>query len=105
MEFLDNKVFNDLAESRSVLLGNLESINNVLPKSGSAWNQGTNLLMLPDSSITRFLITLCPLVTAGHSLGYSDLGEFNERVVITPRQGGNARRNENGYHHNTMVSI
>ncbi|GJX83653.1 reverse transcriptase domain-containing protein, partial [Tanacetum coccineum] len=23
---------------------------------------------------------------------------------VTPRQGGNARRNENGYHHNTMVS-
>ncbi|GKC81746.1 hypothetical protein Tco_1137463, partial [Tanacetum coccineum] len=24
--------------------------------------------------------------------------------IVTPRQGGNARRNENGYHHNTMVS-
>ncbi|GJW14547.1 reverse transcriptase domain-containing protein [Tanacetum coccineum] len=24
--------------------------------------------------------------------------------AVTPRQGGNARRNENGYHHNTMVS-
>ncbi|GKC71511.1 reverse transcriptase [Tanacetum coccineum] len=24
---------------------------------------------------------------------------------VTPSQGGNARRNENGYHHNTMVSI
>ncbi|GJW77322.1 hypothetical protein Tco_0139004, partial [Tanacetum coccineum] len=25
-------------------------------------------------------------------------------MIVTPRQGGNARRNENGYHHNTMVS-
>ncbi|GJZ43071.1 putative reverse transcriptase domain-containing protein [Tanacetum coccineum] len=25
--------------------------------------------------------------------------------AVTPRQDGNARRNENGYHHNTMVSI
>ncbi|GJX06216.1 putative reverse transcriptase domain-containing protein [Tanacetum coccineum] len=25
--------------------------------------------------------------------------------TVTPRQGGNARRNEKGYHHNTMVSI
>ncbi|GJS25727.1 hypothetical protein Tco_0486347 [Tanacetum coccineum] len=24
---------------------------------------------------------------------------------VTPRQGGNARRNEKGYHHNTMASI
>ncbi|GKA41420.1 ribonuclease H-like domain-containing protein [Tanacetum coccineum] len=26
------------------------------------------------------------------------------KAVVTPRQGRNARRNENGYHHNTMVS-
>ncbi|GJX35295.1 retrotransposable element Tf2 [Tanacetum coccineum] len=26
-------------------------------------------------------------------------------IHVTPRQGGNARFNENGYHHNTMVSI
>ncbi|GJY28198.1 hypothetical protein Tco_0403965 [Tanacetum coccineum] len=25
-------------------------------------------------------------------------------IAVTPRQGRNARRNENGYHHNTMVS-
>ncbi|GKA61609.1 hypothetical protein Tco_0761128, partial [Tanacetum coccineum] len=24
---------------------------------------------------------------------------------VTPHQGGNARRNEKGYHHNTMASI
>ncbi|GKC31730.1 hypothetical protein Tco_1039024 [Tanacetum coccineum] len=24
---------------------------------------------------------------------------------VKPRQGGNARHNENGYHHNTMASI
>ncbi|GKB06350.1 hypothetical protein Tco_0834583 [Tanacetum coccineum] len=27
------------------------------------------------------------------------------RADVTPRQGGNARRNEKGYHHNTMASI
>ncbi|GJS54751.1 putative reverse transcriptase domain-containing protein [Tanacetum coccineum] len=27
-----------------------------------------------------------------------------EFTVVTPRQGGNTRRNEDGYHHNTMVS-
>ncbi|GJU28970.1 hypothetical protein Tco_1172559 [Tanacetum coccineum] len=26
-------------------------------------------------------------------------------ISVTPRQGGNARLNENGYHHNTMTSI
>ncbi|GJT84039.1 retrovirus-related pol polyprotein from transposon TNT 1-94 [Tanacetum coccineum] len=35
-----------------------------------------------------------------------DLEELTAAVMfVTPRQGGNARRNENGYHHNTMVSI
>ncbi|GKG52526.1 hypothetical protein Tco_0547401, partial [Tanacetum coccineum] len=28
-----------------------------------------------------------------------------EGQAVTPRQGGNARHNENGYHHNTMTSI
>ncbi|GJR32011.1 reverse transcriptase domain-containing protein [Tanacetum coccineum] len=35
----------------------------------------------------------------------SFLNDYLARTMcVTPRQGGNARRNENGYHHNTMVS-
>ncbi|GJX49650.1 hypothetical protein Tco_0276495 [Tanacetum coccineum] len=30
---------------------------------------------------------------------------FDRVLCVTPRQGGNARRNKNGYHHNTMMSI
>ncbi|GJR98963.1 putative reverse transcriptase domain-containing protein [Tanacetum coccineum] len=30
---------------------------------------------------------------------------FSDLIDVTPRQGGNAKRNEKGYHHNTMASI
>ncbi|GKF29983.1 hypothetical protein Tco_0096325, partial [Tanacetum coccineum] len=30
---------------------------------------------------------------------------FLTTISVTPRQGGNTRRNEKGYHHNTMASI
>ncbi|GJV60238.1 hypothetical protein Tco_1466338 [Tanacetum coccineum] len=45
-----------------------------------------------------------PKVTTSHGGNYTTrmIWRF---TVVTPRQGGNARRNENGYHHNTMVSI
>ncbi|GJR93154.1 reverse transcriptase domain-containing protein [Tanacetum coccineum] len=38
-------------------------------------------------------------------LGHKVSGSGIEVDNVTPRQGEKARRNENGYHHNTMVSI
>ncbi|GKD30044.1 hypothetical protein Tco_1240822 [Tanacetum coccineum] len=36
----------------------------------------------------------------------SERSQFpRHRIAVTPRQGGNTRRNENGYHYNTMVYI
>ncbi|GKD17505.1 hypothetical protein Tco_1206663, partial [Tanacetum coccineum] len=38
------------------------------------------------------------------SPGYIPKSDPEEDPDVTPRQGGNARRNEKGYHHNTMAS-
>ncbi|GJW45717.1 hypothetical protein Tco_0077363, partial [Tanacetum coccineum] len=44
-----------------------------------------------------------PKVTTSHG-GNNTTRMIWRFTVVTPRQGGNARRKENKYHHNTMVS-
>ncbi|GKE37646.1 hypothetical protein Tco_1461051 [Tanacetum coccineum] len=68
--------------------------NDAVMKNMQTQNQMTNL----TDMLTKFMNANTASTSGSGSLP-------SNTIAVTPRQGGNTRRNKKGYHHNTMASI
>ncbi|GJT68273.1 putative reverse transcriptase domain-containing protein [Tanacetum coccineum] len=104
----------DSGANRSFVSSTFSALLDVAPSTLDA----SYAVELADGIISETNVVLrgCTLGLLGHPFKINlmpvELGSFNVIIgmdwlakYVTPRQGGNARRNENGYPHNTMASI
>ncbi|GJU38885.1 hypothetical protein Tco_1191842 [Tanacetum coccineum] len=105
--------------SSSSSVGSLSPVRSTTPPPDYPFDKAIFVKMAPKRTSTSAAPTMthaaikklvddsvaAALEAQAATMANTDNTNRNTGPSVTPRQGGNARRNEKGYHHNTMASI